>query len=234
MDEMSDKESKYAVPKSTEKDSLHTLARAGVSALPTIGGPAAELFNLVIIPPLNRRREEWMESVASGLIELEKTVDSFSIESLAKNPMFLTIVSHATYVAIRNHEDEKLFALKNAVINTALKTSPDEDILLMFLDFVDSLTPWHLKTLKFLHDPTVILNELGKGKPPYSSASLLTIIQYAYPELKGRDDFLHQICRDLYNRGLIVTDSFGIGVGDFLAQRTSRLGSQFIDFISSH
>lgn len=234
MDDMGEKTSKYAVPKSTTVDTVHTLTRAGLSAVPVIGGTAAELFNLVVIPPLTRRREKWMESIATGLIEQEKKDENFSIENLAQNPLFITIVSHATYVAIRNHEDEKLLALKNAVINTALTSSPDEDIFLMFLDFVDSLTPWHLKILKFLHNPQDVLDKLGKGKPSYSSASLLTIIQYVFPELKGRDDFLHQICRDLYNRGLIVTDSFGTGVSDFLVQRTSKLGNQFIDFISSH
>jgi hypothetical protein len=234
MDGKDEEKSKYAVPKSTTGDVMHTLARAGISSLPAIGGPATELFNSIIIPPLNKRREKWMESVASGLTELEKGVAGFSITSLSENQMFLTIVSHATYVAIRNHEEEKLLALKNAVINTALTTSPDEDIRLMFINFVDFLTPWHLKILKLLHNPTEILTERGIGLPSYSSVSILRLIQYAYPELRGRDDFLNQICRDLYNRGLIVTDSFGIGVGDFLVQRTSNLGNQFIDFISSH
>jgi hypothetical protein len=229
-----EKKSKYAVPKSTTKDTIHTLARAGISTLPVVGAPAAELFNSIIIPPLNKRREEWMESVATGLIELEKEVKGFSIASLSDNQMFLTIVSHATYVAIRNHEEEKLLALKNAVINTALTTSPDEDIRLMFINFVDSLTPWHLKILKLLHDSIGVLTERGLGQPSWPSGSVLRLIKYAYPELGNRDDFSNQICRDLYNRGLIVTDSFGVGVGDFLVQRTSNLGNQFIDFISSH
>lgn len=234
MHDADEKKSKYAVPKSTTKDTIHTLTRARISLLPVIGSPATELFNLIIIPPLNKRREEWMESVATGLNELEKTVKGFSVERLSDNPMFLTIVSHATYVAIRNHEEEKLLALKNAVINTALTTSPDEDIRLMFINFVDSLTPRHLKILKLLHDPSRVLAERGLEQPSWTSGSILRLIKYTYSELGNRDDFLNQICRDLYNHGLIVTDSFGVGVGDFLVQRTSPLGNQFIDFISSH
>ena len=225
---------KYAVPKPTTGDTVHTIVRAGISTLPVVGAPATELFNLIIVPPLNKRREKWMESIATGLNDLERDVSGFSIASLSDNQMFLTIVSHATYVAIRNHEEEKLLALKNAVINTALTTSPDEDIRLMFINFVDFLTPWHIKILKLLHDPTTVLAEQDLGQPPWSSGSILRLIKFAYPKLNNRDDFLNQICRDLYNRGLIVTDSFGIGVSDFLVQRTSNLGNQFIDFISLH
>lgn len=232
MHDADDKKSKYIVPKSTMKDTVHTLTRAGISTLPIVGSPATELFNLIIIPPLNKRREEWMESVANGLNELERKVTGFSVASLSENQMFLTVVSHATYVAIRNHEEEKLLALKNAVINTALTPSPDEDIRLMFINFVDSLTPWHIKILKLLHNPTGVLIERDLAQPSWMSGSVLRLIQYAYPELKNHDDFLNQICRDLYNRGLIVTDSFGIGVSDFLVQRTSNLGNSFIDFIS--
>jgi len=37
----------YTPPKSDKGDVAHTLAKAAVSAVPYIGGPAAELFNLL-------------------------------------------------------------------------------------------------------------------------------------------------------------------------------------------
>ena len=40
------------LPQRTTGDYAHTTAKAALSALPVVGGPAAELFALVIAPPL--------------------------------------------------------------------------------------------------------------------------------------------------------------------------------------
>ena len=84
------------LPKATAGDAAHTIAKAGLSAIPVIGGPAAELFSTVIIPPLTRRREAWLQSLADGLEALEKKVDGFSVQSLANNEEFVTMVVEAS------------------------------------------------------------------------------------------------------------------------------------------
>ena len=142
-------------PKPTRGDAAHTLVKAGLSAIPIVGGPAAEIFAAIIVPPLTRRRDEWLQSVANGLAELEKKVEGFKIESLAKNDVFITTVMYATQVAIRNHQAEKLEALANVVLNSALRAGIDEDTQQMFLGYIDSLTQSHLKVLSFLDDPRV-------------------------------------------------------------------------------
>jgi hypothetical protein len=57
---------------------------------------------------------------------------------------------HATQAAIRNHQKEKLEALRNAVLNSAEKNALDEDIKLMFVSLIDTFTPWHLRILSSL------------------------------------------------------------------------------------
>jgi len=59
---------------------------------------------------------------------------------------------HASQVAIRNHQSGKLEALRNAVLDSALSNEPEEDMQLMFLNFVDVLTLSHLRMLKLYFD----------------------------------------------------------------------------------
>ena len=78
------------VPKSGPEDKAHTAVKAIISLIPGIGGAAAEIFSKVLVPPLSKRRAEWMESVADALRELESKVGDFKIENLADNQMFIT------------------------------------------------------------------------------------------------------------------------------------------------
>jgi hypothetical protein len=39
-------------PKEDHSDHAHTLARAGISLIPLVGGAAVEIFNSIIAPPM--------------------------------------------------------------------------------------------------------------------------------------------------------------------------------------
>ena len=95
-------------PRKTAGDVLHALVKAGVSGIPIVGAPAAEIFALVVAPPLERRRDKWIESIGSGLKELAEKVEGFKLEELSQNETFITTVIHASQAAIRNHQKEKL------------------------------------------------------------------------------------------------------------------------------
>ena len=57
-------------------------------------------------------------------------------------------------IALRSHQEEKLNALRNGVINTAKPMFPEDDIYLMFINWIDTFTPWHLRILNYLNDST--------------------------------------------------------------------------------
>lgn len=61
---------------------------------------------------------------------------------------------HATQIALRSHQTEKLNALRNAIVNVAKGSAPDEVLQNVFLNFVDSFTEMHLKILKVFQSPT--------------------------------------------------------------------------------
>lgn len=69
-------------PKRKARDVVHTLVKAGIAGVPCLGGPANELLSLVITPSLDRRREEWIDSIGKGLKALQVKVEGFKIENL--------------------------------------------------------------------------------------------------------------------------------------------------------
>lgn len=230
---MTDK-AKYDPPDSTTGDHVHTLARAGVGSLPVIGAAATELFQKLIVPPLEKRRQEWMEFVALGLRELEQK-QKCVIDDLASNDVFIDTMMAASQAAIRNSQQEKREAFKNAVLNAALPNPPDESRQQMFVDLIDSLTVWHLRILRFFLNPACVFQEQGKPLPQYTIAgSLSQLLTTAYPELKDERSLYDQIGKDLYNRGLLGNDGFHtiMSGSSVYEKRTTELGERFLRFIS--
>src|SRR4051794_38840164 len=85
----------------TAGDHVHLAVKAALSALPIVGGPAAELFAGIIAPPLARRRDEWLQSIATGLEALKDRVATFDAESLAHNDAFVSVALQASRTALQ-------------------------------------------------------------------------------------------------------------------------------------
>lgn len=228
---MSVKKNKYKPPQKNVGDALHSIVKAGLSIL---GGPATELFNSIVTSPLERRRTEWMKNMWQGLLELEKK-KNVNLEELQKNEIFIDAVMQASQAAMRTSRKEKLEALRNAVLNTALPNAPDEDHQSIFLNLVDTLTPWHLRILKLLMneqweevrlDPTT----------QYMTPSFQGSVMAAFPELK--EYVYDHIMKDLSSKGLADLDA--IDSSHEMATTSGRpsveitdIGNQFIIFITS-
>lgn len=222
------------LPEETKGDYAHALVKSGIASIPFVGGPAAELFQLVIAPPLVRRRDEWLNAIAADLEEMQR--DSVKLEDLAQNEVFITTVCHATQIALRTHQEEKLQALRNAVVNAAIPGNPSEALYAFFLMTVDSITEWHLLLLKVLDDPTAWFNNRNRPFPRYKGG-LSSLLLDAFddrekpPEFKA---FLSQIAKDLFTRGLSYTESINIIMTQdgLKTSRTTDLGKRFLAFIS--
>lgn len=226
---------KYKAPKPGGDDTAHTLARAGIGSIPVLGAAASELFNTVILPPLEKRRIKWMEDVAEALKKLEQK-NTISIEDLSQNEAFINATLHASQAALRTNQEEKLKALRNAVINSALPNSPDEDIQQIFLNLVDIFTQWHLRVLKFLKDPPYGGIPLKMVYTYIHLSALPEAIEKTYPQLKGRYNFYYQIIKELSDRGLVnmsasdTTHEMATMKG-IPSTQVTKLGAEFLAFI---
>ena len=180
----------YEPPKSQTDDTAHLAAKEILSLIPG----ASALFEYFIKPPLEKRREAWMKMVAEALKDLEDA--RFDIEKLRSDERFITIVVQSTTVAIKNHQQEKLLALRNAIINSAKYSDLDEDLQLLFVRYIDELTPSHLKLLTFFIEEATNLMALK------SYSELYQTFVMKHPNSMPRDEF-RMLLQDLSARGLI-------------------------------
>ncbi len=220
-------------PQPTLRDYAHTLAKAVISAQPDYGVYAAELFDIVIAPPLAKRRDKWLEELARAVRDLQSKIPGFKIENLSENEMFITAVMHATAVAMKNHQKEKLDALRNAVLNSALSNSPATDLQLIFLGWVDSLTPLHLGLLTVLSDPASWEYTVVPEQKPGTMGSLANVIYLGFPALRAQGTIADKVMNDIANEGLVGSSVSRMVKGYMImAPQVTDLGIQFLAFIS--
>ncbi len=222
-------------PKKTKADIAHSIAKVGFSSIPIVGGSASEIFAQIITSQLEKRRDEWIESIANHLLKLEKKIDNFEIINLSENEEFITCLIYASQVALRNHQKDKIESLKNIVLNEALSINIEQDKKLMFIKFIDDLTPSHLKLLWFLNNPKKWGADRDIKYPEWSTGGVGSVIEFSINEFKGNRDFYDQLGKDLYARGLLISESFHgtVTVETMFSSKTTSLGVKFIEYISN-
>ncbi|MBD8739072.1 hypothetical protein IFR41_06090 [Pseudomonas fluorescens] len=215
-------------------EKAHRVARIMIGAVPVLGGAGVEIFNSIIDTPMNERRIQWMNQVGNALNDLiEKSV--LTEQGLQHNETFITTVSQASMLAIRSHQQEKLEALRNAVLNVAIGHGPEEDLRQLFLNFIDVCTVTHIRLLSLMNGPEEWSQKHGVEFPSsWSMGGIAQAIEHAFPDLRGKERIYKVIWGDLYQRGLINTDGLGTTMSrqGILARRTTELGAKLIDFLS--
>jgi len=231
---MVDERDPLDVPTSGATDTALSVVKAAISAVPVFGGPAVELMNLVIMPPLERRRVEWMNQVADRLRDLQDNDRDFDLESLQNNHQFISIILTATSIAMKTHREEKLSALQSAVVNTALKIDVEEHLQYMFLQYVDQLTPLHVKIVWYFHDPAGWLDRRSLTFP-YQMAGADKGLEIGIPELVDQRAIYSPMVDDLHYKGLITGDRQLLGTlmskSGVLGKRTTLIGDKFLRYI---
>lgn len=222
--------------KNTKGDYIHATVKAAVGSVPAVGGLLSEAFGFVVTSPAEKRKENIIIMIDERLREMEIKLEHFDLDTLAHNESFLSTSLQAIQIAMRTHQIEKRVALINAVTNSAITTSIEDNLQQMFLNFVDSFNEWHLKLLYFLNDPRQQLIDYGHSGEFYMGG-IRHVINARFPELNGRDEFTNQIVNDLNSRGLLNFNSSSLngtmsGSG-MVASRTTEIGRQFLLFIST-
>jgi hypothetical protein len=216
-------------------DVARDAARAAISVVPMVGGPLQVAFEALFASPIEKRKEEWLKKLAEVVVELGERVAELTPERLAQDDVFVTVVMQTSQIALRNHQVEKLDALRNAVLNSVLSTI-EEDEMFIFLRLIEQLTPVHLRTLKFLDDPEAWMRQHGTHHPGWSMGAVSTVLEHCFPHLTGRRDVYDQIVNDLQTDGLVGSGSFlhtTMTADGMLGSRTSTRGKAFLAFITA-
>jgi len=220
--------------KERKDDRNYALKKAGLASIPYVGGAAAELFGQLVTPPLEKRREAWIQDIGNRLKKLEEQ-GHLDLATLPENDVFIDVVMHTTQVGLRTSQLDKIEYLKNALLNAATDENLDESKAKIFVNLIDTFTIWHIRILNFINNPEHWYNENDKAFPNYVMASLHKILIEAYPELSEDLEMCNIIWGDLERAGLHNTGSLQTSMsGDGLrSRRTTAWGKEFLDFISS-
>ena len=143
------------VPKEGKSHKAQAIIKGGLGAIPFVGGAVGETFDLIYKSGYEKRLEKWRIDVSARLNKLSDTV---SISDLLKNDEFQSLLSEATVIALKNHQEIKLDAILNMVENSP--GSPvDYDFKKLFLNYVDNFTGYHLRTLGLIAERHQQINE---------------------------------------------------------------------------
>ncbi len=196
---MGNKQENYHPPKPDTGDTAHLVTKGLLSFIPA----ASELFERFISPPLEKKLEAWREDVGEALRQLEAN-NKIDLELLQSDNRFISIVMHASTIAMRSYQKEKLTALRNAIINSIEIDNFKEDLQFIFIRFIDELTPTHILLLSFF-----VKN--GSGMTDIESYSrIYDWFEHLHPNISK--EIFRLMCNDLTSRGLIRISQ---DLGDF-------------------
>jgi hypothetical protein len=133
----------------TRSEVAVALVKGALQAVPIAGGLLAEVVNL-FVNPAEKRKERWLIEVSSVIEKLQKEVGLVP-EVLQKDERFISFLYQATQIALRNHREEKIRALRETLEATAKGNMPEEDTAFQFLRYVDELSVTHLRVLGSLN-----------------------------------------------------------------------------------
>ncbi|MGI4760605.1 MAG: hypothetical protein ACRYF0_07865 [Janthinobacterium lividum] len=229
------------IPQADGEDVAHIALSTILGLIPFTG--AGELFKFMVTPSLEKRREQWMLTVAEAIKELQSR-KGFSIDDLRDNEEFITLLIQATQAATKTHLRSKQLLLKNALI-AATSSSVNFDSKQLYLGLVDRFSPSHIALLSSINRIKQHTVRLASADKLYKKLSetgdpiTLTVDETAFLA------FLE----DLHQAGLlVVSDNFIISDGDVeqVSVRTTHsgsntlprlnltnLGSKFLHFIDA-
>jgi hypothetical protein len=220
--------------KSTGRQVVERAAEAGLSTVPLVGGALAVAFVAAVSHSLEKRRDEWLAGLAEAVEQLRQRLGDLDLETLADNDLFVDAVVTATRAIEHTHQEEKISALRNAVLNSVAPGAPDADTQAIMLGLVDRFTPSHLRLVTLWDDPPAWFARHGLTPPQGVMAGSRTLtVEAGLPEMKGREDFYLRIAGELGSEGMLTASLSGIVSATSMMDRlTTDFGRQFVEFIS--
>ncbi|MGD8113224.1 hypothetical protein [Vibrio sp. TRT 17S01] len=210
------------------KDHAHSGVKAALNLIPFAGGALASVFETVFSAPIDKRKEEWLILLASTVEEICEKVEELTPETLSENETFISAYLQASNLALRTHQAEKIAALNSAVKNTVLLEDLDETLKMIFIRFIDDMTPLHFRVLHFLSNPNEYINKLMTDESATVTGDLQDVWNELYTDVSTNDPLVDLVISDLYNLGLLTAKTFRDAR---LGSVSTPLGLQFIEFI---
>lgn len=212
-----------------EKKDVMTIAeitvKTGTSIIPFGGTLLSCIIDEVKSKSMQKRQDEWMKTIEEKLRQC-----SIDIETIGDNENFTSAIIKATEIAAKTAEHEKKEYLANAVANS-IDFSADESILMIYMELLEKYTVWHLQVLSHFVNPA---RGIERGDEYMGGAD--SPLYRRYPHMRERTDLVDKIVIDLQNEGMLSSGNYmhcTMTNSGMYAKRTTKLGDDFIQFISS-
>jgi len=140
-----------------DEDKVYRIAEAVTSLLPA----GQVVLHSLIVPPIQKRMEEWIEKIENRLMELEKE-ERVDLESLKDNQEFSALLLRTIQSAAITSQEEQLDNLRNYVLNITLPNDHSEDELYIILSIISDFTPSHARALHFYCFPEEYMDQISK------------------------------------------------------------------------
>lgn len=192
-------------------------------AIPGAGALISESLGAIVTYRNNKATTDWLEKLQMKVEQNAAILEH--LQDPQKAEEFVAATLSACQAALRTHQEEKRIALRSAVLNTALAGNEGADERMIFIRFIDELTPSHLLILRIFRDAgisgdsedteQIMENCRKRGELPYDRDSFKLLLQ------------------DLQSRWLIVGDGASdtkIRTHDGIV-RFTEVGRRFLKFI---
>lgn len=220
--------------KSRRRQAAEVAAEGVVGAMPFVGSLLAVTLATTFSAVQESRTRAWMEEMADVVEALMARVEGLEAQDLAESTAFYDTAVAAARIATASSSQDKHRALQNALFNVGSSSAIEDDKRVIFLRYVDELTPSHVRFLRFLNSPVGWFEDHDLDWPSFYTAGLMSVVTVAFPEWERDEELLDVIASDLVARGL--ADNPGLRTmmtaNGLTAQRTKMQGRQFLEFIS--
>jgi hypothetical protein len=213
------------------QQSFRLTALGFASLVPYLGGPLGVALGEFFERTATRRIRALFDDVFARLATLESFENSLTSGSLSDAESFMTVLLDALKTCERTTSASKFEALRNAILNSWVSTEP-VDLQLIFIRYVEELTPSHLQLLKLLKDPRGFFMKNGIDWPNIDMGSKKQLVAAAMPS--WAPEFTNQLSVDLQQRGIVGNSSLGAitTAASLATPSTTKYGADFLTFIS--
>lgn len=187
----------------SDGDKAHRVARSLIGMLPVLSAPALEILNAIIEPPIEKRKRQWMLEITEVVNDLQNKFNQ-DIENLVNNEQFISVLLHTSQIAIKNHQKEKICALKIALLNSAREETLTEDQQFIFLRLLDDFSVSHINILKSTYHG-FCWSPKTKESNHSTWLELSRVLLGEFEEFQDKSDLLYQLISDLESKKLLRT-----------------------------
>lgn len=206
-------------------ESIEIAGKTALSVIPVGGTLISCIWDSVKANAAQKRLEEWKKVVEKRLSKLE-----FTLDNLGNNELFASAIMRATDIALKTAESKKREYLANAVYH-ATHISIEEGMLMIYLDFLERYSVWHLQILHFFQNPRANNKAESSG---YVMGTAMDVLRPVFSELCQNTDLVIKIVNDLQMDGLMARGSYmnsSMTSDGMLASRTTKMGNGFLEYI---